>query len=97
MEAIFYKDRNNDVMYTLFNNGVQVSPAVVTKIEFKWSSGAIDSVANPAMFTFEATFIRLKFGSLPAGAYRMNAIVYTADYPAGVVWDTDICVKVKDL
>lgn len=99
MDAQFYKGRGNDVLMTLSNNGVPVAPASITKVEFKYASGAVNSEDDPELFAFELTGIRLKFGglTLPAGLYAMSLIVYSADHPEGIVWDASISIKVDEL
>jgi hypothetical protein len=97
MNAQFYKGRDNSVTLTLTNNGVPVAPASITKLEFKFDGGAIDSVADPAVFAFGPTSIRLNFGDsdLPEGTYQMMMIVYSADYPDGVVWAEQLWFLIK--
>ena len=99
MDAQFYKGRGNDVFMTLSNNGAPVLPASITKVEFKYAGGTVDSVDDPELFAFETTGIRLKFGGLtiPAGLYAMSLIVYSADHPEGIVWDASISIKVYEL
>ena len=99
MDAQFYKGRGNDVLMTLSNNGASVLPASITKVEFKYSGGSVNSVDDPELFTFETNGIRLKFGGLTvqAGLYEMSLIVYSADHPEGIVWDASISIKVDEL
>lgn len=99
MDAQFYKGRGNDVLMTLSNNGVAVPPASITKVEFKYAGGTVNSVDDPELFAFETTGVRLKFGGLTvqAGLYEMGLIVYSADHPEGIVWDASISIKVDEL
>ncbi len=99
MDAQFYKGRGNDVLMTLSNNGVPVLPASITKVEFKYAGGAVNSVDNPELFAIETTGVRLKFGGItvPTGLYEMALIVYSADHPEGIVWDASIFIKVDEL
>ena len=99
MNAKFYKGRGNDVLMTLSNNGAPVLPATITKVEFKYADGDVNSQDDPELFSFETTGIRLKFGGLtiPAGLYGMSLIVYSVDHPEGIVWDDSISIKVNEL
>ena len=99
MDAKFYKGRGNDVLMTLSNNGDPVLPTSITKVEFKYAGGTVNSIDNPGLFAFETTGVRLKFGglSVPAGLYAMSLIVYSADHPEGIVWDASISIKVDEL
>lgn len=99
MDAQFYKGRGNDVLMTLSNNGAPVLPASITKVEFKYTGGSVNSVDDPDLFAFEPTGVRLKFGGLtiPAGLYAMALIVYSADHTDGIVWDPSISFKVNDI
>ena len=98
MDAKFYKGRGNDVLMTLSNNGAPVLPTSITKVEFKYAGGTVNSIDNPELFAFETTGVRLKFGGLtvPAGLYAMSLIVYSADHPEGIVWDDSIPIKVDE-
>lgn len=98
MDAQFYKGRGNDVLMTLSNNGAPVLPASITKVEFKYSGGAVNSVDSPELFAFETTGVRLKFGasSVPVGTYQMMLVVYSADNPEGVVWKDNLTVCMLD-
>lgn len=98
MDAQFYKGRGNDVLMTLSNNGVPVLPASITKVEFKYAGGTVNSVDNPELFAFETTGIRLKFGPsiLPVGIYQMRLIVFSADHPEGIVWVDKLTIGMSD-
>lgn len=99
MDLKFYKGHGNDALMTIYNNGVVVPTAAITKVEFKYSGGAVNSVDNPGLFVFETNGIRLKFGGLAVneGLYAMSLIVYSADHPDGIVWDDYIAIKVEEL
>lgn len=98
MDAQFYKGRGNDALMTLTNNGAPVLPSTVTKVEFKYLGGAVNSVDNPDLFDFEATGIRIKFGAstLPIGTHQMRLIVFSLDHPEGIMWVDNLTVGVAD-
>jgi hypothetical protein len=99
MDAHFYKGYGNEVILTLKNDGVVVPMAALTSLEFIYSGGSINSSTNPELFDFDANSVRLKFGdsALQKGTYAMSLIVYSTEYPSGVVWDDSICVKIDEL
>lgn len=99
MDAKFYKGRSNDVLMTLTNNGAAVAPASLTKVEVRFATYVFDSAANPTLFAFETTGIRLKFGAMdaPAGLHAMTLIIYSADHPAGVVWGDPLNIKLEEV
>jgi hypothetical protein len=99
MDAQFYKGRGNDVLLKLMMNGAEVNLAAITKIEFVYHNGSIDSITSPLLFETESTGIRLKFGlsAIPAGLYDMGLIIYSADHPEGVVFDPSILIRINEL
>ena len=99
MEAQFYKGKGNDVVMSLFNDNVLIIPSSLTKLQFIYQGGSIDSLDSPALFSFEAEGVRLKFGAsdIPPGTYSMKLVVYTNAHPEGVVWADSVIIKVREL
>ena len=94
-EAIFFENRDNNATITIYNDGVVVSPSEITKLEFVYFGGSVDSVSSPSLFVFGSSSILLLFGKLDIapGIYSMKMIVYHQDYTSGIVWDSNITMR----
>lgn len=95
MSTRIFKNRDNEVTLSLYNDEILFPTSSITKIEFKNNSFSFNSVDSPEAFIIGSTSITLKIGliSVPKGVHYMTLIIYFADAPRGVVWDENIVLN----
>lgn len=88
MKPAFYTGRDNYYTLALTLDGVAYDLTEATDIELKHSKGSIKRSTTPAVFDADGTNVRINLGEadLPSGSYSMYIIIYSLDWPNGMVW-----------
>ena len=86
-----YPGRDNYITLSFFKDGALVDPSVFTNLGLKVGGVEYKRSERPALFVTAGQAVNLVPGEvdLPAGQYQSALVVYTVDYPNGLVWVPD--------
>jgi len=94
MNGKIWLGRDNTIEFKLLLEGTPITDhTTITRVQIDLNEGTyvIDSNTNPSWFDLTNTDrIILDFGAvtgIPAGNYSVEIVVYSADYPNGLIWD----------
>jgi hypothetical protein len=97
MREIIYLGHDNEIDRVLKADGVIVPLDQVTRMQAKISSVTVDSEDSPNCFDWDTRgvngIVELKLGGVAAladvkPANSLTLIVFDADHPSGIHWDT---------
>ncbi|MEW4983082.1 MAG: hypothetical protein AB1Y26_07605 [Cycloclasticus sp.] len=82
--------RDNALELQLQDAGAVIDHSAITRVEVDLGGGTVlDSDTNAAWFDLTKTdrlVFKLGQSSVAAGQYRARLIIYTPDYPNGLIW-----------
>lgn len=102
MDFSFWHGRDNYQDLALTADDVAIDATNITRVIADLAGAPLDSDTDADAFEFPvdmtyrdaggtahtAKGIRLMFGALDAGSYAGELIIFTSDYPSGLVWDS---------
>jgi len=102
IRAIVYNGRDNTIDLQLTEEGAGHSLSAVMRMVLKGDTVTVDSAAHPTAFDWTTDpgklVLALGGAGLATGTYLMQLVIYSADYPDGLVWgDEFMRIKVVDI
>jgi hypothetical protein len=89
MTTIAWLDRDNTIDIALYDDGVLINHALVTRILLVFDTVTIDSNTSPAMFELSGSdkiVFKPATSTLSEGTYEVRVVTYDIVNTNGIVW-----------